>query len=377
MIQASVATKYIADELEKLIQSNQIKGKLNRSKSSISIYLRTKDADNPPPKYFRGSNHHPTHASLLGNKWKPWISSNLSIEFTETRYNNVGKKLDNDWNDVVRQNEQGSIQPFSIDVYEYKAASLDESDIPMIFDAICEFTFTGSYSDPLMNTSKAARYIPRQAKIKPYKPKPMLDTNITVDKQGNYIASTQKGHGADYVSEAKDIFNKRNYTNNTMKTNKKVIRLSESDLHRIIESVVKNVLNEHSYQSDELPSYDEGQKKREINQSWREYSNIYRTPRDDEFNPRYRFASNQKNPTFDSAENGVTGKEDSFDDGFPYDFNYNVYDDGRAGGNGTTSLAAQGQYDYADKNLSLIAKSMRSTPRQSYMAGLKNRKFNK
>ena len=72
MIQAVQATKYIANGIKKLLQSGEINGDLDESKTSISIYLRSDDVNNPPPKYFRGSNHHPRLSNLLGHNWKPW-----------------------------------------------------------------------------------------------------------------------------------------------------------------------------------------------------------------------------------------------------------------------------------------------------------------
>ena len=231
MIQASAATDYIATELNKLIQANQINGKLDKSKSSVSIYLRTKDPNNPPPKYFRGSDHHITHASLLLNKWKPWNSINISIEFNEPRYKANGKRKKNVWKQEVFQNEKGTIQPFDVDVYEYTAANLDEPDIPIIFEAIKNFVFTGSYTDPFANNpQKAAKYTHSPALIIP-----RVSTNISVDKNGNYIRAN--GDGVDYISENKNINCNRNM-------NKKLIRLTESDLHRIVRESVNKVLNE-------------------------------------------------------------------------------------------------------------------------------------
>lgn len=136
MVVGSSVTNYIADELERMKQAGQIDGDLYRSKSSVSIYLTTKGTSNPPQKYFRSSNHHPTYSSLLKNKVKPWLTANISIEFKEPRYDKTGKRLSNKWNVDVRQNAKGTIQSFSIDVYEYKADMLEYSDIPVIFNAI-------------------------------------------------------------------------------------------------------------------------------------------------------------------------------------------------------------------------------------------------
>ena len=151
MIQASQATQYIAQGIENIINANQIKGKLKKSKTSISIYLRTKDPDNPPPKYFRGSNHHPKLSNLLRYRWKPWESKNICIEFDEPRFDEKGKRLDNKWNDNVKQTYPATIKPYSIDVYIYKAANLEETDIPVVFDAVKNFVFTGNYIDPFAN----------------------------------------------------------------------------------------------------------------------------------------------------------------------------------------------------------------------------------
>jgi len=62
-----------------------------------------------------------------------------------------------------------------------------------------------------------------------------IPQNISVDKDGNWVSTN--GWGADYVSE-----NKQYKTNTNM--NKKLIRLTESDLHKIVKESVKKIIKE-------------------------------------------------------------------------------------------------------------------------------------
>lgn len=230
MIQASSATKYIADELDKLKQSGQLNGKLTRSVSSISIYLRSKDPNNPPSKYFRSSDHHPTHRNLLHNNWKPWNSINISIEFAETRYNANGKRLVNKWNDTVKQDAKGTVQPFSIDVYEYKASMLEDSDIPTIFSAIKTFALTGTYTDPFAGTPQAAKHTRRPAKIKPF-------------KRGTASANTATSNTVKTTSSANTSPSAKTMTESTKKERgNKPIKVTRDELVSIVKDCVEKFL---------------------------------------------------------------------------------------------------------------------------------------
>lgn len=231
MVVGSSATNYIADELERMKQAGQIDGDLYRSKSSVSIYLTTKGTSNPPQKYFRSSNHHPTYSSLLKNKVKPWLTANISIEFKEPRYDKTGKRLSNKWNVDVRQNAKGTIQPFSIDVYEYKADMLEYSDIPVIFNAIKIFMKTGTYTDPFAKSPKEAKLSQKTAKIKPHTPKTTAS------------ASTASPNAAKTTALATTSPSAKTMTESTKKERgNKPIKVTRDELVSIVKDCVEKFL---------------------------------------------------------------------------------------------------------------------------------------
>lgn len=166
MIQASVATQYIANGLNSLIQSNQLYGKLTKSKSSVSLYLNTKSPTTPPQKSVRASNHHPTLANMVKGKKKPWNTTNISVEFYEQRLDTNGSPIKNRTRTTVYQNAKGTIQPFSVTIYEYQASDIEQSDIALIYSAVLSFIKTGVYKDPLGETPKAAKVSTKTATIK-------------------------------------------------------------------------------------------------------------------------------------------------------------------------------------------------------------------
>ena len=143
----------------------------------------------------------------------------------------------------VRQTHYGSIKPFSVTTYKYDNTILDERDLHQIFNAILSFLNGNGYTDPFAKTPKAASVIPINANIKPYKEPTRKARNISVDKDGNYVSAN--AWGADYVSENKQ------YKRNT-NMNKKLIRLTESDLHKIVKESVNRVLNEVQFGGESL-----------------------------------------------------------------------------------------------------------------------------
>ena len=229
MIQAAVAINYIEKGVKSLISSGQILGKVNRSNSTLSLYI---DAKNPtPPKAVRSSNHNPNTQNMAVGKRKPWKTLNISIEFYEPQITANGRVKKNIILTNVRQlPKYPRLKPFSITVYEYQASELEPFDVELIYNEIVNFILYGRYYDPLINTEKAAKVITKQAQI-PGIPQPSkndVPQNIIGDRVA--IPSTSTNYGADYISESK-----------------RIIRLNESDIRKMVCECVRMVLSETAY----------------------------------------------------------------------------------------------------------------------------------
>lgn len=227
MIEALYAVNFLKGHLQRFKKYNRINVTINCGDNYVSFYA----IDNNSNKQYltRGSNHH-LRMQHLADKNEPWNGDNISIEF-------IAQNSPQDT--VVRarvyQKPYGGIKPFDVTIYQYDNTILDERDLSQIFRSILSFLNGNGYNDPFKGTPKAAKVMPRTANIKPYKEPTRNSRNISVNKDGNYVSANSDG--ADYVSENK--YNKQ-YTN----MNKKVIRLTESDIHRIVKESVNKVLNE-------------------------------------------------------------------------------------------------------------------------------------
>ena len=220
MIQASQAIQHIENGLKGLLNSQQIFGKLNKSQSSVSLYLNTMNPTTPPQKTLRASNHHPSMTNMVKGKKKPWKTKNICVEFYEPQIGKNGKVKRNRFKTTVLQNAKGTIQPFTIYVYEYEAKLLDAADIPIIYNAIVAFINTGTYTDPLAGTNKAAKYISKTAKI--------------VNKNNNQTS----------LNPPQQPPQTSNPTNNSSSggLNCNIVRFTESELKRMITESIKRVI---------------------------------------------------------------------------------------------------------------------------------------
>ena len=115
-----------------------------------------------------------------------------------------------------------------LDEYVYYGTKMQNVENPLtqIVNGIIVFLQSGEYKD----TTGIA------FKNQSVESKDRVPQNISVDNDGNYVSVN--GDGADYVSENKQ------YNKNT-NMNKKLIRLTESDLHRIVKNVVNKMINEN------------------------------------------------------------------------------------------------------------------------------------
>ena len=225
MIDTTYAVNCLKQGFQRYIRYNKINATIDCGDNYVSFYVK---GVNWKQYLARGSNHH-LKMQHLADKDEPWNGDNISVVFITP-----SSPQDTRIRGRVRQNHYGSIKPFSVTTYQYDNTILDESDLRQIFYAITVFLNGKGYIDPFAKTPKAAKVIPRNANIKPYK-EPSPARNISVDKDGNYVSAN--AWGADYVSE-----NKQYKTNTNM--NKKLIRLTESDLHRIVKESVNRVLKE-------------------------------------------------------------------------------------------------------------------------------------
>jgi hypothetical protein len=211
MIDTTYAVNCLKQGFQRYIRYNKINATIDCGDNYVSFYVK---GVNGKQYLARGSNHH-LKMQHLADKDEPWNGDNISVVFITP-----SSPQDTRIRGRVRQNHYGGIKPFSVTTYQYDNTILDESDLRQIFYAITVFLNGKGYIDPFAKTPKAAKVIPRNANIKPYK-EPSPARNISVDKDGNYVSAN--AWGADYVSE-----NKQYKTNTNM--NKKLIRLTESDL---------------------------------------------------------------------------------------------------------------------------------------------------
>lgn len=230
MIDTTYAVNCLKQGFQRYIRSNRINATIDCGDNYVSFYVNNV---NGKQYIARGSDHH-LKMQHLAYKDKPWNGDNISIVFITPN-----SPQDIRIRGRVRQTHYGSIKPFSVTTYKYDNTILDERDLHQIFNAILSFLNGNGYTDPFAKTPKAASVIPINANIKPYKEPTRKARNISVDKDGNYVSAN--AWGADYVSENKQ------YKTKLKNMNKKLIRLNESDLHRIVKESVEKILSESDY----------------------------------------------------------------------------------------------------------------------------------
>ena len=227
MIDEGYAVSCMERGFKRYIAYNNIDATIECSENTISFYV--KDTDGTGKQYLARSSDHHLSMQRMADKNQPWKGDNISIVFIRPR-----SPQDKPIRARVYQNSRGTIQPFDVMTYQYNPLILDNIDVSALFHAIIPFLNGRGFVDPFIGTPKAAKVKPTTANIKPYNP-PHPKENYTVDASGTAIAARQNGYGADYVSESLSF--QRKHEN-------KVIRLTESDLRRIVGDAVKIVLHE-------------------------------------------------------------------------------------------------------------------------------------
>lgn len=212
MVNSENAITYIKNNLLQLISDGKLIADTEQSVDTISFYVYKTPTERVPLLTLRTSDHRPTFQKYINSKF-PYPSeeenTNLSIEFYKQKTDENGKKVRNRVNhSVTIPKGVEAPSPFIISSFSYKPELLDENDVETIYQSVLDWIFSedrSSFLDPFKGTEKEASEITKESRIK----------------------------------------NKNIKTENYMRNNKRTIRLTESDLHRVIKESVKRMIREH------------------------------------------------------------------------------------------------------------------------------------
>ena len=264
MVKSEYAIDYIKNKLLGLIHSGKLKATCNPSKSTVSFYVNDIETINRPllTLTLRLSDHHPTlqhYVDSTTNLPSTESNTNISIEFYKPLYNKHRKKKRNKFNANVRTKDDTVVLPFTVTYFEYKPGLLDNADVETIYKSILQWIYNndkdGSFIDPFKGTPKEAKTATKTANIKTdftYYAVYRDSVRCNQNQQDGWGNSTQaeinwwktKGIGDSIIRKGNIIENKQHKNNINM--NKKRIRLTESDLHRIVNESVNNVMRDYA-----------------------------------------------------------------------------------------------------------------------------------
>lgn len=181
-------------------------GGFKPNKNDTSYYRTYTIADNKPLQT-RVSNHGTWLWTWYGKDYDPSYAINFCIVFSENGEYDSNVSVDMDIKDE-NGNVVGEKQSFEVKQFVYNCQLLDINDAALINQKVQSIWQNEGFQDPLAGT-------PKHAKVMILRPNEEPEI-ITENKQ---------------------------YKLNT-NMNKKTVRLTESDLHRIIKESVRKVLNE-------------------------------------------------------------------------------------------------------------------------------------
>ena len=181
-----------------------------KSNSNDSSYYRTYTIEGNRPLQARISNHGTWLWTWYDKQYDPSYAINTSVVYSENGEDNSNievdmRIVDKDGNVI------GEKKPFEVTQYVYNCQLLDENDSILINQAVQNIWQNKGYKDPLANTPKHARVMILRPNEEP-----------------------------EIITE-----NKTRYNMN------KLIRLTESDLHRIVKESVQRILKETRLDYDE------------------------------------------------------------------------------------------------------------------------------
>lgn len=181
-----------------------------KSNNREDSFYRTYKLQNSKPIQVRMSNHGTHLWTWIGRDYDPSRAINICIVFSENGNHDSNVAVDMD---IKQKNNQGKTivvgerQTFEVIQYVYDCQTLELNDVALINATIQNTPQKGMFQDPLANT-------PKHAKVYRLRPNQAIETVVE---------------------------NKQYKTNINMK---QVIRLTESDLHKVISESVKKVLKE-------------------------------------------------------------------------------------------------------------------------------------
>lgn len=181
-----------------------------KSNSNDSSYYRTYTIEGNRPLQARISNHGTWLWTWYDKQYDPSYAINTCVVYSENGEDNSNievdmRIVDKDGNVI------GEKKPFEVTQYVYNCQLLDENDSILINQAVQNIWQNKGYKDPLANTPKHARVMILRPNEEP-----------------------------EIITE-----NKTRYNMN------KLIRLTESDLHRIVKESVQRILKETRLDYDE------------------------------------------------------------------------------------------------------------------------------
>ena len=170
-------------------------------------YYRTYNVQDSRPMQVRVSNHGTWLWTWYDKDYDPSYAINYCIVFSEDGNYDSDVSVDMDIKDDQR-NVIGQRKTFEVIQYVYNCQLLDVNDATTINQSVQSIWQNKGFEDPFAGT-------PKHAKVMKLKPNEEIET----------------------IVENKGLNCNRNM-------NKKLIRLTESDLHRIVKESVNKVLNE-------------------------------------------------------------------------------------------------------------------------------------
>ena len=235
MIDGDKAIEYLKNKLINLIDQGIIKATYEESNGTISFYISDIVATNRPPLTLRLSNHHENFNNRKKSKsGLPQGDDNLSIELYKPNPN-YENKVKKNVSLLYHTSPKPEVIPFSVTTIEYRPWLMCGNDVNLIYQSILNWIKSKKqgavYIDPLANTSRRANIQTHQANITPRR-------YVTQAEKNFYL---RYGLG-DNIEPRYNIIKENKNSNRNM--NKKLIRLTESDLHRIVRESVNKVLNE-------------------------------------------------------------------------------------------------------------------------------------